>query len=363
MNETKERLADPAKLLTWTSRVFQAHGIPEKDAEVTAKALLAADLRGIDSHGVARMPLYLNKIKNKSINCHPRPFVVHETRGTALYDGDNGLGPVVARQAMQIAIDKAKDTGVGAVAVRNSNHYGIAAYYTMMALEHDMIGISCTNSVSMVSPTFGTKNVLGTNPLSLAAPAGKLRPFVLDMATSTVPMGKIENAWRNQSDVPMGWVFDQQGKLTTDPKLMLKGGTLTPLGGYRETGGHKGYGLVLMVDILSAVLSNAFYGAKQEGLMSMRPEPSNVGHFFAALRVDGFRPAQEFKETMDQALTALKDSPRATGQDRIYIHGEPEFEMEEKRRAEGIPLHPVVISRLIEIGAEVNLGIEEIFRT
>jgi len=357
MEEFKRVRAE--KLFELTKKLFIANGIPEQDAEVSAEVLLSADLRGIDSHGVSRLPYYIGKLKNKTVNPLPNIKMVRELPATALVDGDNGLGPVVAKKAMEIAIDKAKKVGAGLVSVQRSNHFGIAGYYTMMALKEGMFGIAMTNAVSMVAPTFGAKGMLGTNPISFTAPCGKLKPFVLDMATSAVPLGKIEIALKNQKKIPPGWLYGPDGEFTDDPSMLFKGGALAPLGGTRELGGHKGYGLALMVDILSAVLSDSNYGAKQEGLMSMRPEPSNVGHFFMAFPVEGFRPLEEFKKTMDEALTAIKESPRAKGQERIYIHGEPEFEFEEERREKGIPLHPLVILNLSNLAKDAGIEMSE----
>jgi len=347
------------KLFELMKRLFLANGLPEQDAHTAADALVSADIRGIDSHGASRMPYYISKLKNGTVNPKPNIRILNELPATALLDGDDGLGPVVAKKAMEIAIEKAKNVGAGLVSVRRSNHFGIAAYYSMMALKEGMIGLAMTNAVSLVVPTFGAKAMLGTNPLSLAVPAGKLRPFVLDMATSAVPLGKIELAIKNNQKIPAGWLYDNTGEFTDDPTMILKGGALAPLGGTRELGGHKGYGLAMMVDILSAILSDANYGAKQEGLMSMRKEPSNVGHFFMAVRVDGFRPLEEFGRTMDDALTALKESPKAKGQERIYIHGEPEFEYEDERRKLGIPLHPQVILSLSILAKADGINPEE----
>lgn len=347
------------KLFELMKRLFLANGLPEQDAHTAADALISADIRGIDSHGASRMPYYISKLKNGTVNPKPNIRILNELPATALLDGDDGLGPVVAKKAMEIAIEKAKNVGAGLVSVRRSNHFGIAAYYSMMALKEGMIGLAMTNAVSLVVPTFGAKAMLGTNPLSLAVPAGKLRPFVLDMATSAVPLGKIELAIKNNQKIPPGWLYDNTGEFTDDPTMILKGGALAPLGGTRELGGHKGYGLAMMVDILSAILSDANYGAKQEGLMSMRKEPSNVGHFFMAIRVDGFRPLEEFGRTMDDALTALKESPKAKGQERIYIHGEPEFEYEDERRKLGIPLHPQVILSLSILAKADGINPEE----
>jgi len=350
---------DSKKLFELTKKLFIANGVPEPDAHISAEVLISADLRGIDSHGVSRLPYYIGKLKNKTVNPHPNIKIVRELPATALVDGDNGFGPVVAKKAMEIAIEKAKKVGAGLVSVQRSNHFGIAGYYTMMALKEGMFGIAMTNAVSMVAPTFGAKGMLGTNPISFTAPCGKLKPFVLDMATSAVPMGKIEIALKNQQKIPPGWLYGADGEFTDDPSSLFKGGALAPLGGTRELGGHKGYGLALMVDILSAVLSDSNYGAKQEGLMSMRPEPSNVGHFFMAFPVEGFRPLKEFTKTIDEALTAIRESPRAKGQERIYIHGEPEFEFEEERKEKGIPLHPLVILNLSNLAKDAGIEIKE----
>ena len=347
------------KLFELMKKLFVAAGLPEADAEVSTEALIAADLRGIDSHGASRLPYYIGKLKNGTVNPKPNIKIVHELPSTALLDGDDGLGPVVSKLAMELAIKKAKATGAGLVSVRRSNHFGIAGYYSMMALKEGMMGLVMTNAVSMVTPTFSAKGVLGTNPISFAVPTGRLRPFVLDMATSAVPLGKIEIALKNNKKIPVGWLYDDKGEFTDDPSIIVKGGNLAPLGGTRELGGHKGYGLAMMVDILSAILSNANYGAKQEGLMSMRKEPSNVGHFFMAVRVDGFRPVAEFGQTMDEALTAIKDSPKAKGQDRIFIHGEPEFEFEDERKKLGIPLHPQVVMNLTNLAKAAGIKAEE----
>jgi LDH2 family malate/lactate/ureidoglycolate dehydrogenase len=349
------RMVSPEKLLQLMKKLFVAAGISEKDAEIASNALIAADIRGIDSHGASRLPYYIGKLKNKTVNPKPDIKILHELPATALVDGDDGLGPVVAKFSMELAIEKARKVGAGLVSVRRSNHYGIAAYYSMMALKEGMFGISMTNAVSMVTPTFGAKGMLGTNPISMSAPTGALKPFVLDMATSAVPLGKIELALKNAKKIPPGWLYNSEGEFTDDPTALFKGGALAPLGGTRELGGHKGYGLALLVDILSAILPGANYGARQEGLMSMRPEPSNVGHFFMAFQVEGFRPLAEFSKTMDEALTALKDSPKAKGQDRIYIHGEPEFECEAERKRTGIPLHPQVVLNLAKLAAEAGI--------
>jgi len=319
------------KLIEWVARVFEKGNVPRDHALICAEVLALADMRGIESHGVARLPFYWRKIDNGTINVGPKPKVVHEMASVALFDGDNGLGPVVGREAMELAMDKAQETGAGFVSVNNSNHYGIAGYYTLMALERDMIGISMTNALALVAPTFGSKPILGTNPISVSAPTNK--------------------------EIPPGWVRDKQGKPSVKPVDMIVEGSLTPLGGDYEHGDYKGYGLALMVDLFTAILSGANYGVLQEGLIKMatNPEPSNVGHFFGALKVEGFRPLDEFKKTMDDALRALKDSPKAEGHDRIYVAGEPEYDAWRDSNQNGVPLSAAVVASLTNLGDQVGV--------
>jgi len=247
--------------------------------------------------------------------------------------------------------------------VRNSNHFGIAGYYAMMALERDCIGISMTNAAVLVVPTFGRDAMLGTNPISVAAPASQERPFVLDMATSTVPRGKLEVYSRLEKPLPMGWATDESGTPTSDAQRVLEnfkqraGGGLLPLGGAGELlGGHKGYGLALMVDVLCAVLSGAAYANMVYPKDAQdKPLPSAIGHFFGAWRVDAFRPAEEFKAAMDDLQQRLKGAPKAEGQSRIYIHGEKEYEEADRRSRDGIPLNPKVAADLRAIGEELGV--------
>jgi LDH2 family malate/lactate/ureidoglycolate dehydrogenase len=265
---------------------------------------------------------------------------------------------------MEKAIHRARDLGAGFVTVRNSNHFGIAGYYAMMALEHDCIGISMTNAAVLVVPTFGRDAMLGTNPISVAAPGGEERPFVLDMATSTVSRGKLEVYDRQGKPLPLGWATNEHGVATTDARRVLDnllaraGGGLLPLGGEGELlRGYKGYGLTLLVDILCGVLPGAGYATTiypkdEEG----NPLPADVGHFFGAIRVDAFRPLDEFKATMDDIIRRLKGSATAEGAERIYVHGEKEFEEEERRRQEGVPLHPKTVAMMQQIAQE--LGVE-----
>jgi len=344
--------------------VFQRLGVPKEDAIITADVLVAADLRGIDSHGVARLKRYVDGLRTGRMIAKPKVQVIRESPSTALIDGGGGLGQPIGVRAMRLAIEKAKERGAGFVAVRNSNHYGIAGYYAIMALDSDCIGISMTNASPLVVPTFGREAILGTNPISVAAPAGQERPFVLDMATSVVPRGKLELYHRLARPLLEGWAVDERGATTTDAGALLKslsersaGGGILPLGGRgEEFGGHKGYGLALMVDILSGVLGGAGYAdkvhPKGEG---DKMKPGNVGHFFGVLLIEAFRPLEEFKAAMDDLIRRLKGSKKAEGESRIYIHGEKEWEMEEERGKRGIPLHPRVITMMEEVAKEFNL--------
>jgi L-2-hydroxycarboxylate dehydrogenase (NAD+) len=354
--------AEPLK--EFCVRAFQGMGVPEEDARITTDVLVAANLRGVDSHGVARLRRYVNGLRDGMMLARPEVRVVTETPTTALIDAGAGLGQPVSYRAMEQAIDKARDLGAGFVTVRNSNHYGIAGYYAMMALAHDCIGISMTNAAVLVVPTFGRDAMLGTNPISVAAPAGQERPFVLDMATSTVPRGKLEVYNRLEKPLPLGWATDETGTPTTDTAQVLEnftqraGGGLLPLGGAGELlGGHKGYGLSLWVDVFCAVLSGAAYAdLVYPKTPDGKPLPSKIGHFFGAWRVDAFRPADEFKAAMDDLQRRLKEAPKAGEQTRIYIHGEKEYEEAERRSREGIPLNPKVAADLRAIGEE--LGVE-----
>ena len=345
-------------LRQFCEQVLTTLGVPPEDARVTTDVLVLADLRGIDSHGVARLGRYVSGLREGYMKPKDESRVLRETKATALIDGGQSLGQVVGKKGMDLAIAKAKDTAVGVVVVRNSNHYGIAGYYSLLALEHDLIGVSMTNAAPLVVPTFGRTALLGTNPISLTAPATKEKPFVLDMATSTVPRGKVEVYQRLGEPMPHGWAVDETGKSSSDPARVLNalakrlGGGLLPLGGEGEDlGGHKGYGLALMVDVLCGVLSGAATGL-QVYADEKRPD---VGHFFMALDPTAFRPLDEFKGDMDRLARELKESPKAQGQDRIYVHGEKSFARMEKFRKEGIPLGPKVVEGLKKIGADLDI--------
>lgn len=339
--------------------IFLKIGCSEKDAILATKVLISADARGVDSHGVARLSGYVRLWESNRINAKPNIQVVHETPSTAVVDGDSGLGLVVAPQAMAIAIRKAEVAGTGWVAVRNSNHYGIAGYHAMMALEKDMIGISMTNASPLVSPTFSLDRLLGTNPIAVAVPADKQPPFVADFATTTAANGKLEILQRVGKEAPEGWIQDAKGAVSTNPHELKDGGALLPLGGDRDHGSHKGYCLGSVVDIFSAVLSGANYGPWVPPFVAFLPLPEDpvgkgIGHFFGAMRIDAFRPADEFKAHMDNWITTFRNSRSIEGE-KVLIPGDPERWMEEERMVNGIPLQIKVKEDLMQLAAKFGL--------
>ena len=344
----------------FTNNVFIKMGCSSADAKLATDVLVSADLRGIDSHGVARLIGYVRLWDADRINPTPNITIVHETPSTAVVDGDAGLGLVVAPKAMQIAIDKANNVGTGWVSVKNSNHYGIAGYHAMMALEHDMIGMSMTNASPLVSPTFSTERMLGTNPIAVAIPAGKQPPFVADFATTTAANGKLEILQRKGEDAPLGWIQDKDGLPSTNPDELKSGGALLPLGGDRLHSSHKGYCLGSIVDIFSAVLSGANYGPWAPPFVSFLPMPENpvgegLGHFFGAMRIDGFRPAQEFKDNMDTWINRFRSATATDEAPNVLIPGDPEREMEAERKVHGIPINDKVVIDLKEVGKRFEL--------
>lgn len=357
--ELPQQVVREKSLRGFCEQIFAKLGVPKKGAEITTDVLVLADLRGIESHGVSRMPRYVTGLKKGYIKPVDQSKVVRETKVTAVIDGGQSLGQVVAYRGMELAMKKAKQASVGIVVVRNSNHYGIAGYYSLMALEQDLIGVSMTNAAPLVVPTFGRNSVLGTNPISVAAPAAKEKPFVLDMATSVVPRGKLEVLDRKGKPIPLGWAVDETGRGSTNPKRVLEamakrlGGGILPLGGEgEEFSGHKGYGLALMVDVFSGVLSGSATGLAVNA-DETRPD---VGHFFMAIDPAAFRPLDDFKQDMDKLARDLKDSPKAEGQSRIYVHGEKSFARRERHRKEGIPIEPKVVEQLKRIGSELGVS-------
>jgi L-2-hydroxycarboxylate dehydrogenase (NAD+) len=338
-----EKLFAYKDLFEFTKDVFIRIGCSETDAAISARVLLSADLRGVDSHGVARLSGYVRLWEAKRANARPALKIIHETPSTAVVDGDGGLGLVVAPYSMQIAIDKAKNVGTGWVSVQNSNHFGIAGYHAMMALEHDMIGIAMTNASPLVAPTYSIERLLGTNPICVVIPAGEEPPFVADLATTTAANGKLEILQRKNKMAPDGWIQDRFGSPSNNPHELKSGGALLPLGGDREHGSHKGYALGAVVDIFSAILSGANYGPWVPPFPAYVPMPEQmpgkgIGHFFGAMRIDAFRPAADFKSNMDNWIRRFRSAKTVEGEEQVLIPGDPEREMESDRMLNGIPL-------------------------
>lgn len=347
-------------LLQFTKNIFIQIGCTPGDAAVAANTLLSADLRGIDSHGVARLSGYVRLWEAKRVNATPSIQIIHETPSTATIDGDSGLGLVIAPFAMQVAIDKAKQVGTGWVSVGNSNHFGIAGYHAMMALQHDMIGIAMTNASALVAPTFSIERMLGTNPICVAIPAGTEPAFVADLATTTAANGKLEILQRKNLQAPEGWIQDKAGNISTNAHELKDGGALLPLGGDREHGSHKGYALGAIVDIFSALLSGANYGPWVPPFPAYVPMPENmpgkgIGHFFGAMRIDAFRKADEFKEHMDRWIHRFRNAKPAPGQDKVLVPGDPEREAEAAYLKNGIPIIDAVWKDLKDIGERFDI--------
>src|SRR5215204_3460383 len=348
------------QLFDFTKAILQKIGCSEEHAATSAKVLLSADLRGIDSHGVARLSGYVRLWEVKRINTDPVLKIIHETPSTAVVDGDSGLGLVVAPFSMQVAIDKAKNVGTGWVSVQNSNHFGIAGYHAMMALQHDMIGIAFTNASPLVSPTFSVERLLGTNPICIVIPAGEEPAFVADLATTTAANGKLEILQRKGGVAPPGWIQTKEGEPSTDPHELKAGGALLPLGGDRDHGSHKGYALGAIVDIFSAVLSGANYAPWVPPFPAYVPMPAQqpgkgIGHFLGAMRIDAFRPAVEFKQSMDHWIQGFRNAKTVSAEEKVLVPGDPEREMEHNRLEAGIPLLNAVAEDLQYLGEKLGV--------
>jgi LDH2 family malate/lactate/ureidoglycolate dehydrogenase len=349
-------------LYRFAHEIFKKLGCPEPEAALATEVLLRADLRGIDSHGVARLSGYVRLWEAQRINPKPAIKKVHESPSTAVVDGDQGLGLVVAPRAMEIAIEKAATAGTGWVAVKNSNHFGIAGFHAMMALEHDMIGIAMTNASPLVAPTFSIERLLGTNPICVAIPAGSQPPFVADFATTTAANGKLEILQRKNQDAPVGWIQTSDGSASVNANELKSGGALIPLGSDREHGSHKGFCLGAWVDIFSAVLSGANYGPWVPPFVSFLAPPADpvgegIGHFFGAMRVDAFRPTSEFKQHMDNWITRFRSAKTIATEARVIIPGDPERESEQHRLIAGIPLNEKVVVDLETLGKKMGVAL------
>ena len=355
----EDEVVDADSLRQFAAAALEAVGTSEEDAAIVADVLVAADLTGHESHGVARLEeMYVRPVQRGAIDAGASLVTVHERAATLVLDAQNGLGQPAAKRAMDLCIARAREAGTCMAVVRNSNHYGIAGYYPMLAAAQDMIGVCCTTAGPLVVATGGRTSLLGTNPLAFAAPAGRHQPFMLDMATSVVPIGKVEVKARRQTPLPAGWAVDAQGRTATDAAEVLARtsgdltGGLVPLGGLEA--GHKGYGLAVMVDILSGVLAGARVSLHVREAKG-RGESAGVGHFVAAIDLAAFGAVDEFKEAMDAYIDDLHAAPRAPGVDRLMVAGEPEFEARQRHLRTGLPLHGGVAASLKKLGRELKV--------
>lgn len=342
--------------------VFTGIGVPQNDATICADVLIAADMRGIDSHGINRLkPIYYDRIKAGIQNPITKIELIKEAPATAVLDGHNGMGQVIAKHAMELAIKKAEQYGIGMVTVRNSTHYGIAGYYALMCAEEEMIGITGTNARPSIAPTFGVENMLGTNPLTFGMPTDEEFPFLLDCATSISQRGKIEVYAREGKTLPPGWVIDQNGETETDAQKVLQmlidgSAALAPLGGIgEETAGYKGYGYATVVEILSAALQGGSFLRMLTGLENGKKVPYNLGHFFIAINIDAFIEPETFKKTTGTILRELRASRKMPGAPKIYTPGEKEWLTWCERKEKGVPLNKALQADIILLQKELNL--------
>ena len=361
---SRETLTFPIeRLREFSRRTFAHFGVPDDDAETAADVLACADLRGIETHGVARLHTYFDMLDQGRINPRPNVTVVRENATCATVDGDNGLGLVVGPKANAIAMDKADAVGSGWVSVCNTNHYGIAGYYVLRALERDLIGWSMTNTTKLVAPLWGMRRMTGTNPIAIGFPGGEEPDIVVDLATCAAAYGKIEMARRRGESIPEGWAIDSDGAETTDPHAMVDGGALLPLGSRKEQGGHKGWALAVAVDLFTCALSGANWGPWAPPFALRQEIPSKsvgkgIGHFFGAMRLDGFIEPSEFKRQVDDYRRTMAATPPTPGHEAVLLPGDPERDAEAKHAAEGVPLVLPVVEELRDISRRTGIAFD-----
>lgn len=362
METTKNSTVSADLLERFMRDVFLKLGVPEDDARICAEILIASDLRGIESHGIQRMKMYYDKIRRGLQFPVTQLEIVRESPTTAVIDGHHGMGQIIGYRSMSLAIEKARQYGMGAVAVRNSTHFGIAGYYPTMAAKAGMIGMTVTNARPSIAPTFGVKPMLGTNPIAFGCPSDEPFPFLFDAATSITQRGKLEVLARLNKPAPAGWVINQAANTLTDPQECLDGfgqetAALLPLGGLGETlGGHKGYGLATMVEILSAALQTGSFlygliGIDEQG----NRQPNCLGHFFMAMNVESFCGLEDFKKTTGSILRDLRAATQQPGCERIYTAGEKEYENEQRIRRDGVQIVPSLRQDICTMIEELGL--------
>jgi ureidoglycolate dehydrogenase (NAD+) len=339
-----------SRLTAFAVAVLRCAGVPDAEAGIVADTLVEADLRGVHSHGVMRLPIYIKRIQAGLVRPEASATVVTEGDAFVQLDAHNGLGQVASVRAMDLAIGKARRRGIGIVGVAHSTHFGAAAYYAMQAAARQMIGVAITNTVPLMPPVGGAAKIVGNNPIAYAIPAGRERPVVLDIATSVVAHGKVQRARGRGDRVPLGWGVDRHGEPTDRPEAIMDGGMLLPFGG------HKGFGLAMIFDLLCGPLTGAGASAEVAGLaIGGQARPQNAGHLFLAIDVAQFRPLPDFFDSVDRYVQAVRNSPRAPGIERIYVPGEIEFETADARRRDGIPIDPDVIADLNGLAREFAL--------
>jgi len=352
---------DVEKLESLMRDVFTELGVPKEDAKIIAKVLISADVRGIDTHGIQRCKMYFDRIKAGIYEVKTKIDVINDGPTTALWDGNCGMGHVIAYKAMRAAIEKAKKYGLGSVAVRNSTHFGIAGYYSLMAIEEGMIGFAVTNARPSMPPTFGVEPMLGTNPLTAGVPTDEEFPFLIDCATTIVQRGKVELYNRINKHLPDGVVITNEGKTETDPATILENmgkgkAALLPLGGKGEaTSGYKGYGYATLVELLSAALQDGIYLKDTIGIVEEGQKRLKVGHFFLAINIESFLPLEVFKKTAGNIMRSLRSSKKEPGADRIYTAGEKEYDAITSRGKTGIPLNKSLQEDIKIMREELNL--------
>ena len=352
------------KIYDLMQKVFIGMGVPPEEAKISADVLISSDLRGIESHGVGRLKMYYDRIKVGIQKAETKIDVIKDMGAIAVWDGNHGMGHVIAERAMQNAIDKAKKFGIGCVTVRNSTHYGIAGYYPLMAVKQNMIGVSYTNARPSIAALFGVMPMLGTNPIAFGAPSDMEYPFLYDAATSISQRGKIEVLGRANKPTPEGWAIDQKGQICTDTKKLLvdlvnKDAAMVGLGGLEEhTGGHKGYGLAMMVEILSAALQSGSYLGDVSGFKDGEQVPHCLGHYFQAIDISAFTEVDEFKKITGDIMRQMQDSPKRPDKDRIYVAGEKEYYIELDVRKNGIEVNDALEKNLKIMISELKLDFE-----
>lgn len=337
------------ELLRFIKEVLEKKAVPKREAKLIAETLVAAHLRGVDTHGIIRLPIYLKRIDEGSLRTKAHVTVIRDTSSIALLDGHQSFGQVTGSRAMTLAIEKAVNHGVGVVGVRNSEHFGTAAFFAMMALKKKMIGISMTNTAPIMAPAGGSEKLIGNNPIAFAIPAGKEHPVVLDISMSVAALGKIILASQMGKKVPLGWGKDGAGTMTEDPAVILRGGSLFPMGDY------KGYGLAVIFDILCGVLTGSGFTTDVLSIYKEVDKPNRCGHFMMALKIKEFVPIPLFMKRMEKMVKQIRTSVKADDVERIYLPGEIEYLIEKERARNGIPLEKRLVRDLNNIVKELKV--------